>query len=203
MHSIQRQALRGRYSAVRRTKIYFNLGRQHSEMHARIDEYFAHAIFRRMQVTLHLHTRQQKQIDNVHDTDVPTPGELLEAHDLKGKYIAATHRPTAVSYTYNCHGLTFGSRRTQIIDPAEIRRILTEDGYQKIDRANILAGDIVVYVGPDGDIEHSGVVMDVDKSMLIPIPKVLSKWGVAHEVVHRLADCPYASTNVEFYRVTT
>lgn len=156
-----------------------------------------------MQVTLNLHTRQQNQIDNLHDTDAPMPGELLEARDLKSKYLAATHRPTAVSYTYNCHGLTFGSRRTQIVDPAEVRKILTQDGYLKIERTDILAGDIVVYVGPDGDIEHSGVVMDVDKSMLIPNPKVLSKWGVAHEVVHHLADCPYASTNVEFYRVAT
>lgn len=154
-----------------------------------------------MQVTLDLQTRQQIQIDNLHDTEIPTPGELLEAQDLRGKYLGALHRPTAVSYTYNCHGLTFGSRRTQIIDPAEVRKILTQDGYRKIDRADILSGDIVVYVGPDGDIEHSGIVMDVDKSMLILIPKVLSKWGVAHEVVHRLADCPYASTNVEFYRV--
>ncbi len=156
-----------------------------------------------MQISLDLHTRQQNQVDNIHDNDPPTAGELIEAQDLKGKFIGATHRPTAVSYTYNCHGLTFGSRRTQIVDPAEIRKILTQDSYKKIDRSEILPGDIVVYVGPDGDIEHSGIVMDVDKSMLFPIPKVLSKWGVAHEVVHRLTDCPYISTNVEYYRVTT
>ena len=155
-----------------------------------------------MQITLDLHTRQQNQIDNTHDTDAPTPGEVLEAQGLRGKFLGAIHRPTAASYTYNCHGLTFASRRTQIDDPAEVRKILTQDAYQKVDRSAILPGDIVVYIGPDGDIEHSGVVMDVDKSMLIPIPKVLSKWGVAHEVVHRLTDCPYASTNVEFYRVT-
>jgi hypothetical protein len=156
-----------------------------------------------MQVTLNLHTRQLQQIENLHDTDAPTPGEILESQDLKKKYLAATHRPTAVSYTYNCHGLTFAARRTQIIDPSEVRRLLTQDGYQKIDRTAVLAGDIVVYVGPDGDMEHSGVVMEVDRSMLIPIPMVLSKWGVAHEVVHRLTDCPYASMNIEYYRVTS
>lgn len=131
------------------------------------------------------------------------PGELLEAQSLRAKYLGALHRPTAVSYTYNCHGLTFSSRRTQIIDPAEVRKILTQDSYQKIERADILSGDIVVYVGPEGDIEHSGIIMEVDKTMLIPIPLVLSKWGVAHEVVHRLPYCPYVSTNVEFYRVVS
>lgn len=156
-----------------------------------------------MGIVLNLHTRQQNQIDNVHETDTPMPGELLEAASLKTKHPSATHRPTAVSYTYNCHGLTFGSRRTQITDPAEVRKILTQDGYLKIDRLQILAGDIVVYIGPNGDIEHSGFIMEFDKSMLIANPKVLSKWGVAHEVVHRLADCPYVSTNVEFYRVMT
>lgn len=155
-----------------------------------------------MQVVLNLHTREQNQINNIHDTDAPMPGELIEARDLKGRFLGATHRPTAVSYTYNCHGLTFGSRRTQIVDPAEVRKILTQDAYHKIGSADILPGDIVVYIGPNGDIEHSGVVMDVDKSALVPTPKVLSKWGVAHEVVHFLRDCPYASTNVEFYRVT-
>jgi len=155
-----------------------------------------------MQITLDLHTRQKIQIDNIYDSDTPTPGELLQANDLKGKHFAATHRPTDVSYSYNCHGLTFGSRRTQIIDPAEVRKILIQDGYLKIERPDILAGDIVVYVGPDGDIEHSGLVMEVDKTMMIQNPIVLSKWGVAHEVVHNLTDCPYTSSNVEFYRVT-
>jgi hypothetical protein len=156
-----------------------------------------------MQVALNLHTRRQNQIGNVHDTDTPMPGELLEASDLKKKFLGAIHRPTAVSYTYNCHGLTFGSRRTQIVDPAEVRKILTEDGYQKIGADEVLAGDIVVYIGEEGDIEHSGVVVEIDRTMLIAIPKVLSKWGVAHEVVHRLSDCPYVATNIEYYRVTT
>lgn len=156
-----------------------------------------------MQVHLDLHTRLQNQIANIHDTDAPTFGEIQEAQSLRAKFLGAIHRPTAVSYTYNCHGLTFGSRRTQIVNPSEIRKILTEDGYQKIDRAEVLAGDIAVYIGPDGDIEHSGVVVDMEKSMLVPTPKVLSKWGSAHEVVHHFADCPYVSTNVEYYRVTS
>jgi hypothetical protein len=78
---------------------------------------------------------------------------------------------------------------------------LGDDDYVQIGTKDVLAGDIVIYIGEDGDIEHSGIVMDVPKGMLVVIPKVLSKWGSAHEVVHNVLDCPYKSARIEYYRV--
>ena len=38
------------------------------------------------------------------------------------------------SPTYNCHGLTFTSRRTKITDPEAIANIIADDRYDQIDR---------------------------------------------------------------------
>ena len=55
----------------------------------------------------------------------------------------------------------------------------------------------------DGDIEHSGIVLEVRQSVGfdIPVPIVCSKWGGGAEVVHVYSDCPYSPVNVRFYRV--
>jgi hypothetical protein len=114
----------------------------------------------------------------------------------------AFHRPTLVSYGYNCHGLTFAARRTQIFSAAEVRRILREDGYVRVaSETEALAGDIIIYLSQVGDIEHSGIVTEILEGTLLPTMKVLSKWGAAHEVVHALRDCPYTGGNLEFYRL--
>jgi hypothetical protein len=60
-----------------------------------------------------------------------------------------------------------------------------------------MIGDTVVYVDDQGDIIHSGVIIEV----LQLGAKVLSKWGDCHEVIHGLSDCPYPNTVKEFYRV--
>ncbi len=111
------------------------------------------------------------------------------------------HRPTPVCYTYNCHGLTFAGRRTQITSSAEIRKILDDDDYERIGFERVLAGDVVIYVSVNGDIEHSGVIVSTDPNIVGGGIKVLSKWGKAHEVVHFLRSCPYDDMQMEFYRV--
>ncbi len=155
-----------------------------------------------MGVTLQLETRAQNQVENEHETVDATYGEKLEAANLKSLYPAAIHRPTPVCATYNCHGLTFASRRTQILDPAEVRRILVEDGYQRIgDVRAVLPGDVAIYVSQDGDIEHSGVVVALEPGMLVATPVIVSKWGAAHEVIHRFNYSPYSSSLVQYFRV--
>ena len=149
-------------------------------------------------------TRQNSSIENDHDLSPPSLGEQMQAEALKRKYPGALHRPTAVGATYNCHGLTFASRRTQIWKSAEVRKILAEDGYVRIARQqDVLPGDIVIYVDETGDIEHSGIVLYRDNSGLLPIVKVLSKWGSAHEVIHGHLECPYSLRSIEFYRVVS
>ncbi len=60
-----------------------------------------------------------------------------------------------------------------------------------------MPGDVVVYSN-SGDVEHSGIVIGKDF-----VPLILSKWGPAHEVIHRVNDCPYDSQQVTYYRIKT
>ncbi len=54
-----------------------------------------------------------------------------------------------------------------------------------------------MYYSPEGDPEHSGVV--INKSEKGPV--VLSKWGMCHEVIHLFSECPYLSTDVRYFRI--
>lgn len=102
---------------------------------------------------------------------------------------------------YNCHGLTFASKRTGIYESFVLQSVLDEDGYTEVEREQVLPGDIILYVGERGDIEHSGIVVSKpDKHLMIP--KVVSKWGKYKEVVHWANDCPYSFANPKYYRVT-
>lgn len=150
--------------------------------------------------TLRLDTRRLSHVDNHYDEQAATAFDEHLSRQFRQQYLSATHRPTAPCYTYNCHGLTFGARRTQITSAAEVRKILNDDAYVEIEFKDICVGDIIIYVAEDGDIEHSGLIVDI-----VPdpkVPRVLSKWGGAHEVVHAWRDCPYNnSTRFEFYRI--
>lgn len=151
--------------------------------------------------SLQLDTRKRINIDNFFDRRPLTDGELAYCSSLKDKHGQALHRPTQACCTYNCHGLTFAARRTGIADGLMVSRILAHDEYQKVDRKSVLPGDIAVYRSIDtNEPEHSGIVMTTD----FPItgPKILSKWGTCHEVIHTLYDCPYDARAVTFHRIT-
>jgi hypothetical protein len=149
-----------------------------------------------------LQTRLKSDIENAIDRDEPTPGIMAEMESYKRKHFSATHRPGGPSTIYNCHGLTFASRRTQIWKPSEIQKILKEDDYQEISVHQTMAGDVVVYFDERNDAVHSGVVVE-STPMLgnLRIIKVLSKWGAAHEAIHAPADCPYRPATLKYYRI--
>jgi hypothetical protein len=151
--------------------------------------------------SLALETRKRQHVANQHNTSQVIPGEILAATDLRTRYITSTHRPTPVCYTYNCHGLTFAGRRTQITSSVEVRKILDDDDYQIIQQNAVLPGDIVIYISQESEIEHSGIVVFFDQQLIGGAIRVLSKWGGAHEVIHSLMECPYNDMRVEFYRV--
>ena len=96
-------------------------------------------------------------------------------------------RRTEVSALYNCHGMTFASRRTRIVRAIDVRRILDDDNYQVVTGANILPGDIVLYLSASGDVNHSGVVVECP---LGSPPWVFGKWGNGGEFIHEVRDCP-------------
>jgi hypothetical protein len=112
---------------------------------------------------LGLDTRDKNHIDNYLDRRPLIAGAVQKSRDLRRQYSNARHRPTSPCATYNCHGLTFASRRTGI-DPTMVRKILTEDGYEQVTRTTLVAGDIAVYVHPlTNDFEHSGIVIEVNQ----------------------------------------
>lgn len=107
---------------------------------------------------------------------------------------------TKATGRYNCHGLTFGSRRTCIDEAYSISRILSDDSYKLVAINHIMPGDVVLYFDGDGTVSHSGIVVEVPDSLPM-FPRVVSKWGVAGaEYLHWVHRSPYG-TDYKFYRV--
>ncbi len=149
--------------------------------------------------TLALQTRDQNDIDNSQTNEL-SASELAFGLALLSKYdkVIVRSDPTPI---YNCHGLTFASRRTSITESREISKIITDDCYEEIPADKVLAGDIVLYIHSiSGDIEHSGVVVKAPKDDMLSIPMVCSKWGKSAELIHPANHCPY-TLNYKFYRV--
>lgn len=106
---------------------------------------------------------------------------------------------TGATGRYNCHGLTFGARRTCIDDVASIQKILSDDGYRIVPPIDVMAGDIVVYYD-DGVVSHSGIVVEVVTEGLQAC-RVVSKWGVVGaEFLHWVHRSPYGG-QYQFFRV--
>lgn len=148
--------------------------------------------------SIELQTSLGKDIPNLQLT---TESSLLmqkQISQLKSKYIGVIFK-SAPSSLYNCHGMTFANRRTGIYEVENITAILEDDKYFQIDINNILAGDIVLYYSDNGDIEHSGIVVEINNTEPVDI-KILSKWGDAHETIHSLYLCPYELKYIKFYR---
>jgi len=105
---------------------------------------------------------------------------------------------------YNCHGLTFGSRRTSIeASNRMINLILDDDGFDEIQPRDVQEGDVVVYIDEDGEIQHSGIVVAMTQADILglSVPKVWSKWGHAQEAVHHFQTSPYENVTAKYYRM--
>jgi hypothetical protein len=146
---------------------------------------------------LALQTRKGGTIENLMNPTEQYAGVDLQIRDLKSEHPRAVHRNVGPSARYNCHGLIFAARRTQIDNPKQVQRILNEDGYRELEISEPPScGDIAIY-REDGDIVHSGLVVDVKGH----VPWILGKWGECHEVIHHVRDCPYKSAAVKYYRL--
>lgn len=150
-------------------------------------------------MTIRLQTARGTNIPNAQDSEISS-FDRNWAEKLPEKYRNADFR-TGLSPKYNCHGLTFASRRTKVYDAGFISVILSDDQYLEIQREQeVKAGDIVVYYGDDGDPTHSGIVVSNSPPPL-HVPLVLSKWGSGPEVIHRLHDVPPVyGANHRFFR---
>ena len=137
-------------------------------------------------MAIRLETSKGRGIDNYQETQITNSHITWHRHLVK-KYRKAIPR-TIQSPTYNCHGLTFGSRRTKIDKPTHIQRILDDDEYKPVEMKDVLPGDIVIYYSEAGDPNHSGIVLEYSERLVVPM--IYSKWGNAGEFVHALRDCP-------------
>jgi hypothetical protein len=147
-----------------------------------------------------LQTSQRKDIKNSQEfVDRNLPLNRFQLTSIKEQFVGLKFKDNP-SDIYNCHGLTFASRRTGIYEVAEITKIINDDKYEEIHHLeDLLPGDIVLYFGENGDIEHSGIVLDI-ANQSIKIPLILSKWGMLYEVIHSVYICPYNKEKIKYYR---
>jgi hypothetical protein len=145
---------------------------------------------------IRVETSKRTGIDNIQEFEL-SAFERNWSAEIPKKYPRAVQR-TQPSPLYNCHGLTFASRRTRIIESYSLSQIIGDDKWAEIDIREVLAGDIVIYFSADGDANHSGVVVGIAD---LGVPKVFSKWGSAGEYIHLLNDCPpLYGPQTRFYR---
>lgn len=133
--------------------------------------------------TIDLATYTGEPVPNEIDAD-PSPGyvKLFEQGFPKFANLEVTGQPTG---RYNCHGFTFGNRRTWIDRPdlpVDIDAILIADRYARVE-GDIRVGDLAIY-RRNGSIVHSGVVTHVEPLGQERIPSIRSKWGAAYEMLH-------------------
>ncbi|MBI5759637.1 MAG: hypothetical protein HZA46_14050 [Planctomycetales bacterium] len=93
----------------------------------------------------------------------------------------------------NCHGWIFTGGQYGI-HGREVERILLDNGYVEV--PDVLAGDLVIYRTPEGEIEHTDVVRLMGADGLILVE---SKWGAIGVYIHPPEATPFGS-NFSFYR---
>ena len=148
---------------------------------------------------LALETSKGEAIPNHRSNEI----SYFESNSHKGleQYTGETTFRSAATPTYNCHGMTFASRRTCIYKSPVIYNILSDDEYVTIKKENVLEGDVIVYFSKDGDAEHSGIVIERPKESTYGMAKIISKWGKAGEMIHYANVGPYDCSNIIYYRM--
>jgi hypothetical protein len=150
-----------------------------------------------------LQTRLANEIVNDFDPTNPGVQDVRVCSKWGNDHQSAIRRTVVPSYGYNCHGLTFAARRTQVWLTTEVQHILREDGYDPVSISDALPGDIAVYYSRDEpiEIEHSAIVVERAKKNDLRGPLVVSKWGRCEEYIHYYRDCPYPNVTVKFFRM--
>jgi hypothetical protein len=124
----------------------------------------------------------------------------IRANDLMVQHPNKLTIRSVSSYSYNCVGMIFASRRAYI-EITHINRILREDGFHQISINEITVGDIVLYKFRSQP-SHVAIVTGVTGSIGHKIDvRVLSKWGLDAEFEHFMENVPRATLGepAEFY----
>jgi len=153
---------------------------------------------------LRLDTAQGNHVPNVRLEAQVFPGELARYAQMERKYgtgFSLIER-AGPDTRYNCHGLAFACRRTAVEDVNVVLQILAEDRYREVKDESALPGDVLLYFGEHGEIEHSAIILEspeINKNMKVPL--VISKWGNYKELIHRASDCPYRFLGARYFRM--
>jgi hypothetical protein len=151
-------------------------------------------------------TYDGQDVPNSIDLD-PSPQvvEFTKFSQRRGNLVLAGARlvgpPTG---RYNCHGLVFANRRSNI-PPADLSRsvsideLLARDHYQKVAKPQL--GDVVIYRTRSGSVEHTGIVSRIETVGDTEKEFVWSKWGALEECEHLALACPYADCDLEYWRL--
>lgn len=158
--------------------------------------------FHQESYVLKLQTSEQNDIENMQFRTLLN-SELLASPIIETEYSLARFKGQ-LTPIYNCHGLTFASRRTWIYQSQELEKILRDDKYIEIKvEKDVLPGDVITYADETG-ITHSGIVIQVDLPKtdgdLVSI-MVLSKWGRHKEVIHNANYSPYSTGIKKYWRI--
>jgi hypothetical protein len=103
---------------------------------------------------------------------------------------------------YNCHGLTFASKRTGIYNDEDIYQILRNEYIPIKLEKDVLIGDVVIYYNAEeSQIMHSGVVVLAEHGDIGINIKVYSKVLKAREIVHDRRECPYYFGVIKYFRI--
>jgi hypothetical protein len=147
-----------------------------------------------------LDTAEGQPIPNKQEKEIgqPLAAAALEANASQAPFVLRAKAHPA----YNCHGLTFASKRSAIYADADVLRILKEDGYKQIPTRDALPGDVAIYWAGTS-IEHSAIVVRAPEGLIAP--DVISKWGViGPEVIHPATNCGlcgYTVSDIRYYRM--
>ncbi len=141
---------------------------------------------------IELRTRANGEIDNLQVWE-HSQMEWGQLGEQLSRFTKA-ERVSEACPVYNCHGLTFGSRRTSV--GPTVLPILDDDGFDPIAEKEARPGDIVIYSDAGGQVVHSGFVIQRKQVEIIigtrsAIPVIWSKWGKGYEMVHEVGECPY------------
>jgi len=148
-----------------------------------------------------MHSARANQIDNEQFDEISV-FERNQFPELERDYSSFSEVCAEPNPRFNCHGMTFGGRRTGIFEAETLQQILDEDGYEEMPRDQVKPGDVIIYYGTDGDFEHSGIVVKPPNADNLQVPTVRSKWAKYRELIHLGNRCPYTFSNVKYFRLT-
>ena len=153
---------------------------------------------------LRLQSYTGQDIPNWIDAEA-SPGMIELARATYSGLLGWVRSVGAPTGRYNCHGLTFAGRRTNIPRPGETSRglidtILRQDRFAPIpDSLSVQVGDIALW-RREGDVDHTGIVVSVQTEAPRTV-FVWSMWGGLGEFVHPAQATPYDDCQIEYWRL--